>query len=379
VSATQHMKKYKSHLIFLGGLLVLAVLLHFLGQVILPFVIGLILAFAVNPLVKRFQKVIPNRNLAVTVFLVSTTVLLVGSSVLFGGQVVKDFKRLNNAFAIFVDDNHENIDETARTVKEYIAKIYPSQTKLDSAEVNMRSQLDSLAVDSETLEKSFANITSFVGSEGDDQGGPRKVNWFLVLLYSIGYFLVIMYSFPYFESRFTKYFGGERQSHQLFDQLLTEFKQTFLRYFRQRSKVVVISSIIFIAAFLIIGIPGAIIIGILAGLLCYISHFQYLALLPLALSCWALSMEQDQSFFLYFGLVFATVVLVSVLEELLFFPKIMKDVATMNPAIMMISLAVWSALFGTAGFLIAIPLTTVLLSYLDKLLLYRKAHLGDGD
>jgi predicted PurR-regulated permease PerM len=205
------------------------------------------------------------------------------------------------------------------------------------------------------------------------------VNWFLVLLYSIGYFLVIMYSFPYFESRFTKYFGGERQSHQLFDQLLTEFKQTFLRYFRQRSKVVVISSIIFITAFLIIGIPGAIIIGILAGLLCYISHFQYLALLPLALSCWALSIEQDQSFFLYFGLVFATVVLVSVLEELLFFPKIMKDVATMNPAIMMISLAVWSALFGTAGFLIAIPLTTVLLSYLDKLLLYRKAHLGDGD
>jgi predicted PurR-regulated permease PerM len=373
------MKKYKSHLIFLGGLLVLAVLLHFLGQVILPFVIGLILAFAVNPLVKRFQKVIPNRNLAVTVFLLSTTVLLVGSSVLFGGQVVKDFKRLNNAFAIFVDDNHENIDETARTVKEYISKIYPSQTKLDSAEVNMRSQLDSIAIDSETLEKSFANITSFVGSEGDDQGGPRKVNWFLVLLYSIGYFLVIMYSFPYFESRFTKYFGGERQSHQLFDQLLTEFKQTFLRYFRQRSKVVVISSIIFITAFLIIGIPGAIIIGILAGLLCYISHFQYLALLPLALSCWALSIEQDQSFFLYFGLVFATVVLVSVLEELLFFPKIMKDVATMNPAIMMISLAVWSALFGTAGFLIAIPLTTVLLSYLDKLLLYRKAHLGDGD
>lgn len=379
MSSSSYMKKYKPHLIFLGLLVVLAVLLHFLGQIILPFVIGLLFAFAVNPIVKRFQKAIPNRNLAVTLFLLSTTVLLVGSTLLFGGQVVKDLKRLNNAFEIFVDNNHDDIDETTKTIKEYIAKIYPSQTQLDSAEQRMESQLDSMSLDSETFEKSLANITSFLGSDEKKQGSRPKVNWFLVLLYSMGYFLVIMYSFPYFESRFKKYFGGERQSHGLFGELLTEFKQTFLRYFRQRSKVVLICTVIFITAFLIIGIPGAILIGILAGLLCYISHFHYLALLPLTLSCWALSIEQEHSFFLYFGLVFGTFVLVSVLEELLFFPKIMKDVATMNPAIMMVSIAVWSALFGTAGFLIALPLTSVLLSYLDKLLLYRKEKLAEAE
>jgi predicted PurR-regulated permease PerM len=243
----------------------------------------------------------------------------------------------------------------------------------------MEAQLDSLVVDSETFETSLENVMSFLGTDKEKKGGRPKVNWFVVLLYSIGYFFVIMYSFPYFESRFKKYFGGERQSYELFDQLITEFKQTFLRYFRQRTKVVVICAAIFITAFLIIGIPGAILLGILAGLLCYISHFHYLALLPLTLSCWAMSVEQDQNFFLYFGLVLGVMVVVSVLEELLFFPKIMKDVATMNPAIMMIALAVWSALFGTAGFLIAIPLTTVLLSYLDKLLLYRKDQLTEAE
>ena len=38
----------------------------------------------------------------------------------------------------------------------------------------------------------------------------------------------------------------------------------------------------------------------------------------------------------------------------------------LNPAIIFLSLSIWSALLGFVGLIIAVPLTTLLLSYYDK-------------
>ncbi len=53
----------------------------------------------------------------------------------------------------------------------------------------------------------------------------------------------------------------------------------------------------------------------------------------------------------------------------------MKGVSSMNPAVMVISLSVWSYILGTIGLFLALPLTSVLLSYIDRLLMYRKEKL----
>ena len=44
-------------------------------------------------------------------------------------------------------------------------------------------------------------------------------------------------------------------------------------------------------------------------------------------------------------------------------PKIMGKVMGLNPAIILLSLSVWGALLGIVGMIIAIPLSTLLLSY----------------
>ena len=366
------MKKYKSHIIFFSLLSIFILVFYYIGETILPFIIGLLLAYALNPFIKKIQKIIPNRNLAVTFFLFVAVVFIMGSIWGFGNHIVNDFKRLNNAFVTFVDDNSEDIDKTSSKIKSYIEKIYP-QKELEK-QLSIESRIDSLNLDSETIKESLSNITSFLGSnEEENEDNNLNYNWFLIIIYSLGYFIYIIYTYNYFENRFEKYFGKKqkKQSNKFLNEMINDFNNTFSTYFRQRSKVVIISSLIFIISFLIIGIPGAIILGIIAGLLCYISHFHYLALIPLLLSCWALSIEQNHSFFLYLALVFAVLIIVSILEELVFFPKIMKDVSSMNPAIMMISLSIWSYVFGTVGLLIALPLTTVLLIYLDRILIQR--------
>jgi len=369
------MEKYKSHIIFFSLLSIFIVIFYYIGETILPFIIGLLFAYALNPFIKKIQKFIPNRNLAVTLFLVLTIVFSTGSVWILGNHIVNDFKRLNNAFITFADNNSKDIDETSNKIKSYIEKIYPKKDL--EKQLDIESRIDSLNFDSETIKESMSNITSFLGSKDEDENNNLDFNWYLIIIYSLGYFVYIIYTYNYFENRFEKYFGREQEKkrNKYLGGILNDFNNTFSNYFRQRSKIVIISALIFTISFLIIGIPGAVIFGIIAGLLCYICHFHYLALLPLSLSCWALSIEQNQSFFLYFGLLSAVFIIVSILEELIFFPKIMKDVSSMNPAIMMISLAVWSYVLGTAGLLIGLPLTTVLLLYLDRILMHRKEKL----
>src|SRR3989338_7372264 len=370
------MKEYKAYILFATTVVCMSVLFYVLGHIILPFVVGLLLAYAANPMIKRIQKWIPNRNLAVTSFLTSTALLLVAFFWFIGHQAVNDFKRFNHAFVLLADSHKVEIDETKDLIGEYIKKIYPSDTSasLDLSSLHGKDLGSTLgSLDFEAIGESSTKLTSFFKSGTDaEEEKAAGINLFGVFVFGLGYFLVIVYSYSYFETRFNIYFNGEKESKLLFRQIIRDFKRTFVDYFRRRGIVVLISTVIFIGSFLLIGIPGAILMGLLAGLLCYVSEFHYFALIPLTLCCWAQSVESNKSFFLIFGLVFGVMVLVSVLEEFIFYPKIMKDVSGMNPAILMLSLTLWTYLLGTLGLLIALPLTSLTLLYLDRFLVYRK-------
>ncbi len=196
-----------------------------------------------------------------------------------------------------------------------------------------------------------------------------------MLIYTILYTLMILYTYTYFENKYIKYFVTNKHTKKDSYGIWQDFKLVFLNYFRQRAKVVLISMLIFISAFSLINLPGAIIIGIIAGILCYASHFHFLTLPLTAVGCWVLSMEHDLSFFLFFGIILIVYILVSILEETIFFDKIMKSVNGMNPAIMILAFALWCYIFGGfIGTIIALPLTQLILIYIDRLLLH---SLGD--
>lgn len=362
------MKKYSSQLVFAGLLIALILVFYFSAEVLLPFVIGLILAYALNPTVVKIRRFIPNRNVAVTVFLLFSTIVFLSVIALFGTQLVRDTQRLGGAFSTFLETNSEQIDEGAQEVKDFIGQWY---TNAELEKQLNEFNTDSLQLDTETLSESFSTLTSFFNSDDTEEAPSRDLNWTLILLYSLGYLVYILYTYGYFETRLSKYMSGPSQASPFIRSLIDDLKQTVLQYFGERSKVVVICASAFIITFLIMGMPGAIILGLFAGLLCYIAHFHYLALIPLSLTCWALSVEQGHSFFLYFGIVLAVFIVISIVEEMVFFPYIMKGVASMNPAIMLVSLSFWSFVLGTIGLFVGLPLTLVFMRSIDHFLLNR--------
>jgi predicted PurR-regulated permease PerM len=66
--------------------------------------------------------------------------------------------------------------------------------------------------------------------------------------------------------------------------------------------------------------------------------------------------------------------------DLILTPRIMGKEMGLNPAIILLSLSIWGSLLGFIGLIIALPLTTLLLSYYNRYIIQRgKPHASEVD
>ncbi len=365
-------KKYTNYLI--GGLMLGAglLLLHLIGEIILPFVFAIFCAYLLNPLILKIQKKVRSRNLAITSFLLVLTLFLLGIIVFFGGHISKDTKRLVRAVEIFAHDNEQQIKDIKKNVVGFVDDVYGSEIVQSQIE-----RVDTLKDEEKEkdLMTALESVYSFFENPDTKTDEPERKpwNWFYMLIYTILYTVTILYTYDYFEKKYAKYFGNVKPTNNNLQGIWKDFEVVFLNYFRQRAKVVIISISIFILAFSLMDLPGAIIIGIITGVLTYAAHFHYLSLPIAGIGCWVLSIERDASFFLFFGILIGVYILVSVLEETVFFNKIMKSVNGMNPAIMFLSFVLWIYIFGGfTGTVIALPLTQLIMICVGRIVLYSK-------
>jgi predicted PurR-regulated permease PerM len=365
-------EKTKAYLIGALSLIVILSLLLWIGEIILPFIIAIFIAYLLNPLILKIQTKIKNRDLAITSILLVMSLLLIGIIVFLGGHIVNDTKRFITAVEVFGDENKEQITDTKNKVLGFVDDVYKSDVVQKQFEVS-----DTLASDSNKMDlmSTLESIYSFFEDPNPKTDEPTKEswNWFFFLIYTGLYSVLILYNYDYFEEKQKKYFGDIKPNSAKSYGIWLDFEVVFLNYFKQRAKVVMISIFIFILAFSLINLPGAILIGLIAGILTYAAHFHYLSLPLVAIGCWVLSVEHDTSFFVFFGIVLAVYILISVLEETVFFNKIMKSVSGMNPVIILLAFTLWIYVFGGfVGTIIALPLTQLIMIYMDRILMYSK-------
>lgn len=370
------MKKYKADIIFWITLILILFGSYNLRGIVLPFYIGFGLAYVFNPIIKKVQLFVKNRVLATITTLLLSLVLFLGITAVFANEISRDINRLGATFSNFREVNSKEIDESANWVKDnfdtYIQPLLDrGENKLDSISnegISSVLEKDSLMhkIDFTELKKIGASIFNNEDKLGNNTEKETGVNWILVIFSSVGYFLYIIFYWPYFESKLVLLI--KRSNSERFSLIISEVKSVFKAFFQQRGLIVLIYSIYFVLSFYLLGIPGALILGLFAGILCFVPYLQYIVLLPIALCCVILNMEGAMSYIFYLVISVGIFVIGSLLEELLLIPKIMKQENSINPAVLLLSVAVFGELMGLFGVMFAVPFTILLKSYLKKVI-----------
>jgi predicted PurR-regulated permease PerM len=135
------------------------------------------------------------------------------------------------------------------------------------------------------------------------------------------------------------------------------------KYFRHQAFICCILAVLYATGFQVIGLPMAIMFGLFVGLVHMIPYLQVITFPPAILLCWLRASQTADSFWVMLGLVALIYVIVQCIMDLFLVPRIMGRAMGLNPAIILLSLSVWGSLLGIVGMIIAIPLTTMLLSY----------------
>ena len=152
--------------------------------------------------------------------------------------------------------------------------------------------------------------------------------------------------------------------------LLRDLDRNMNAYFRGQALVAGIVGILFAIGFQIIGLPMGIGIGLIIGVLNLVPYMQALGIPPCILLGLIQSAESGRPVWVVMLCIAAVFIIVQTIQDMVLVPKIMGDVTGMGPAWILLCLSVWGSLLGFVGMIIALPVTTLLVSYYTRFVLH---------
>ena len=154
--------------------------------------------------------------------------------------------------------------------------------------------------------------------------------------------------------------------------LVADVKDSMNKYFRGQAMVATCVGILFSIGFLIIDFPLAIGLGIFIGFLNMVPYLQILGFIPTIILAILKAADTGGNFWLILLSALAVFAIVQTIQDTFLTPKIMGKVTGLSPAIILLSLSIWGSLMGMLGMIIALPVTTLLLSYYQKYVIERE-------
>ena len=122
----------------------------------------------------------------------------------------------------------------------------------------------------------------------------------------------------------------------------------------------------FSVGFLIIGFPMPIALGCFIGLISFVPYLQVVGIVPALILALLRCADTGQNFWLLIGGVALVYIVVQVLQDTIVTPHVMGKIMGLSPAIILLSLTVWGYMLGIIGLIIALPITTLGISYYHR-------------
>lgn len=340
------------------GILATLYLLNILKGVLLPFLVACLLAYIMEPVVKwnmRWMHM-KSRFLPVVLTLIEVAALLTLAGMLSIPYIVSECAEMSDAIKKYATTQIQ-IPYVSHKIHDFIRQ---NVNFNDISRYLTREQWVEL------IKKTLSGSWSFLSTSVAFIAGV--VSWLIVLLYMV----FIMLDYERLMLSF-KQLVPHRHRHRTF-RIIDDIKTAMNRYFRGQFLIAMTVGVLFAIGFLIIDLPMAVAFGLLIGALNMVPYLQLISLPVAAVLCLVATASTGVSFWLIFIEAMAVYCIVQCIQDLVLTPKIMGKAMGLNPAIILLSLSVWGCLLGFMGLIIALPMTTLVLSYYDLYVIQRAEH-----
>ena len=329
-------------------------LINTLKAVLLPFCVACLLAYMCEPFVQYNRRLLhlKGRTVAIFVTLFELIFFLAVLCYFLVPMVITEMEQVGTVLHRYATEEL-NISVLPQDIQQFVRR------NIDLRAVsNLLSKQEWLSIIEESLSTTWSIISGSISLL------LGVISWFIVILYVV----FIMIDYDKLSSGF-KNMVPPKYRH-ISNKIGRDIKHSMNHYFRGQALVSFIVGILFCIGFLIIGLPMAIVLGLFIGLLNMVPYLQLISILPAAILCLVYTASGQGDFWSIAAGTTAVYCIVQVIQDFILTPKIMGKAMGLNPAIILLSLSVWGTLLGLIGMIIALPLTTLLLSYYNNYIIH---------
>lgn len=337
--------------VILGAIIIgILMLLKRLSGVLLPFFLAWLIAYLIYPLVSFFQYKLRLKNRIASIFCALFTLTIIGGAAfyLLVPPMVQEFLRVKDLLIEYFSTTH-TASNVPTTLSEFIRQ---------NVDMRILEQMFSQENILDALQVTVPKLWALVSESINLLFGFFTV--FLILLYIV--FILLDYESI---SQGWTHLMPKKYRHTVTG-ILNDVKDGMNRYFRGQALVALCVGILFSIGFLIIDFPLAIGLGLFIGALNMVPYLQIIGFVPTIMLAILKAADTGDNFWIIIASATAVFIVVQIIQDGYLVPRIMGKITGLNPAIILLSLSVWGSLMGMLGMIIALPLTTLMLSYYQR-------------
>ncbi len=322
------------------------ILIKCLSDVLLPFFIGCFLAYILEPIVNFNRRWTHTKGRAIGAFLTIIEVTVVAGALvyIFLPSIVHEIDQL------------DAIIEELTSGRRELPQWYASIAQL------VRDNFNAEELKGFLTGSHFEEILSKSSSLLEETLGVLKE--LLDVILTLIYTLFIMIDYEEIMRGFKLIIPAKYRSDAMV--IVHEVQHNIDSYFRGQGVVAMCAAVLYCIGFSIVGLPLAIPMGLLVGILYMIPYFQYVTLIPVTVLCLIYSLGGAEGFLPLMGKTLLVYVVSQSICDYILTPHIMGKEMGLNPAVILLSLSVWGSLLGIIGMIIALPMTAIIMTYYER-------------
>ena len=319
-----------------------------LSSVLLPFFVAWFLAYLIYPMVKFVENkmCVRNRVISIVLTLIFLIAVITGVVWLIIPPMIEQFSKLGPLITKYLQLNTQTND-LSRMVRDWIAE---NQEAIQ----DFIKQKDLVSI----AQQAMPQVFSVLGQTAN------IIISIVASVITLLYMFFILLDYEYLTENWIRIFP--KKARPFWSSLMGDVSQAMNNYIRGQGLVALTMGILFCIGFTIINFPMAIGLGILIGIMDLVPYLHTFALIPTAFLALLKAADTGQNFWVILISAVAVFAIVQVIIDMVVTPKIMGSAMGLNPAILLLSLSVWGALLGFIGVIIALPLTTILITYYQR-------------